>query len=180
VAEKNISVSNIVNGTTRLQPVVLLTGQAAGALAAYCVHNKIQPRNANIRSVQQLLLNAKCFIMPYVDVKPDDVYWEAIQKIGATGILKGVGKSEGWANKTYFYPDSTIGHDEFRDAINNFIPCLPIPDTIIRRPIQIKEAWDMLIKLQHVLRVKKNIPHPWPSIIKDEQKTVWEQNFLEK
>ncbi|MBK6936955.1 MAG: FAD-dependent oxidoreductase [Chitinophagaceae bacterium] len=34
VCEKGISVSNIVNGTTRLQPVVLLTGQAAGMLAA--------------------------------------------------------------------------------------------------------------------------------------------------
>ena len=30
VCEKGISVTNIVNGTTRLQPVVLLTGQAAG------------------------------------------------------------------------------------------------------------------------------------------------------
>jgi hypothetical protein len=119
VAEKNISVSNIVNGTTRLQPVVLLTGQAAGALAAYCVSKKIQPRNANVRDVQQLLLNAKCFIMPYVDVKPDDVYWEAIQKIGATGILKGVGKSEGWVNKTYFYPDSTLSLYELEKAIAN-------------------------------------------------------------
>jgi hypothetical protein len=117
VAEKNISVSNIINGTTRLQPVVLLTGQAAGALAAYCVKNKLQPRNANIRNVQQLLLNAKCFIMPYVDVKPDDIYWEAIQKIGATGILKGEGKSEGWANKTYFYPDSTILIYELKKGI---------------------------------------------------------------
>lgn len=119
VAEKNISVSNIVNGTTRLQPVVLLTGQAAGVLAAYCVKQKIQPRNAIIREVQQILLDAKCFIMPYVDVKPDDVYWEAIQKIGATGILKGVGKSEGWANRTYFYPDSLTMYNEFLKGLND-------------------------------------------------------------
>lgn len=37
VAEKSISVSNIANGTTRLQPVVLQIGQAAGALAALAV-----------------------------------------------------------------------------------------------------------------------------------------------
>lgn len=180
VAEKNISVSNIVNGTTRLQPAVLLTGQASGALAAYCVKNKLQPRRVNIRQVQQLLLNAKCFIMPYVDVKPGDVYWEAIQKIGATGILKGIGKSEGWANKTYFYPDSTIALDEFTAAINNFIPCLPVYDTTIMRPLQIKEAWDVLVKLQHVIRQKKNIPHAWPPILKNEQKKVWEQFSLGK
>ena len=34
VCEKGISVTNIVNGTTRLQPVVMLTGQGAGVLAA--------------------------------------------------------------------------------------------------------------------------------------------------
>ena len=34
VAEKGISVSNVVNGTTRLQPAVILIGQAAGTLAA--------------------------------------------------------------------------------------------------------------------------------------------------
>lgn len=116
-AEKNISVSNIVNGTTRLQPVVLLTGQAAGALAAYCVQKNIQPREVNIRAVQQILLNAKCFIMPYVDVQPDDVYWEPIQKVGATGILKSVAKSEGWANKTFFYPDSLALYDEFKKGL---------------------------------------------------------------
>lgn len=118
-AEKNISVSNIVNGTTRLQPVVLLTGQAAGALAAYCVQKNIQPGKGNIREVQQILLDAKCFIMPYMDIQPDDVYWEPIQKTGATGILKGVGKNEGWANKTYFYPDSLALFDEFRKGLND-------------------------------------------------------------
>jgi hypothetical protein len=119
VAEKSISVSNIANGTTRLQPVVLLTGQAAGALAAYCVKENVQPRKANIRAVQQILLGAKCFLMPYVDVQPNDIYWEAIQKIGATGILQGVATSEGWANKTYFYPDSIALYGEFLKGLNN-------------------------------------------------------------
>ncbi|HAL95675.1 MAG TPA: FAD-dependent oxidoreductase, partial [Chitinophagaceae bacterium] len=36
-AEKAISVSNVVNGTTRLQPCVLLIGQAAGTLAALAI-----------------------------------------------------------------------------------------------------------------------------------------------
>lgn len=172
-AEKNISVSNIVNGTTRLQPVVLLTGQAAGALAAVCIQKNVEPRNAAIRDVQQILLQAKCYLMPYVDVKPGDTYWEAIQKAGATGILKGTGKSEGWANKTYFYPDSTIAYYQFVDAINDFYPCLPVTDTIIGRPVNVKEAWDMLATLLHAIRVRKNIPHKWPSIIANEQDAVW-------
>ncbi len=180
VAEKNISVSNIVNGTTRLQPVVLLTGQAAGALAAYCVKEDKQPRKAIIREVQQILLSAKCFVMPYVDVKTDDVYWEAIQKIGATGILKGVGKSEGWVNKTYFYPDSTIGHGEFRNAINNFIPCLPVYDTSIMRPLKVKEACDMFTKLQYAICLKKKTALTLSPINNDDEKAGWEKLFLGK
>ncbi len=176
-AEKNISVSNIVNGTTRLQPVVLLTGQAAGVLAAYCVQKNIQPRNANTRDIQQLLLHAKCYLMPYVDVSPGDAYWEAIQRSGATGILKGFAKSEGWANKTFFFPDSTVAYYLFVESINQFFPCLPVTDTIIGRPVQVKEAWDMLVTLLHAIRIKKNIPHKWPSIIANEQVAVW-KNFI--
>lgn len=37
VSDKAISVSNLANGSTRLQPVVMLTGQAAGTLAALSV-----------------------------------------------------------------------------------------------------------------------------------------------
>lgn len=178
-AEKNISVSNIVNGTTRLQPVVLLTGQAAGALAALCIQKKIQPRNASVRDVQRILLQAKCYLMPYADVKPGDAYWEAIQKAGATGILKGTGKSEGWANKTCFYPDSTVAYSVFADAINEFMPCLPVYDTLIGRPVQVKEAWDMLATLLHTIRVKKNIPHKWPSVIAHEQLVAWKEHIPE-
>ncbi len=160
-----------------MQPVVLLTGQVAGALAAYCVQKKVQPRNADIRQVQQILLNAKCYLLPYADVKPDDIYWEAMQKAGATGILKGVGKSEGWSNKTYFYPDSLVIYETFKSAINNFIPCLTTTDTIITRSLQVKEAWDMLVILLHTIRIKKGIPHPWPPIIRNEQVKVWAEKF---
>ncbi|MBS1599625.1 MAG: FAD-dependent oxidoreductase [Bacteroidetes bacterium] len=120
VCEKGISVSNIVNGATRLQPVVLLTGQAAGVLAAWCVQNNKQPREADTRSIQQKLLDLKCYLVPFVDVKPDAFYWNSVQRIGVTGILRGDGKPEGWANKTFFYPDSTINHDQFFENFSAF------------------------------------------------------------
>ena len=59
VAEKNISVSNIVNGTTRLQPVVLGIGQASGALAALSILEKKNPRDISVRKVQNSLLESK-------------------------------------------------------------------------------------------------------------------------
>ena len=108
VAEKGISVSNIVNGTTRLQPCVMLTGQAAGALAALCIKQKKNAAQVSVRDVQQALLNSRAYIMPYYDVKPTHPFFTAIQKIGATGILKGTGQPNAWANRTWFYPDSVV------------------------------------------------------------------------
>jgi len=43
VADKAISVTNIVNGASRLQPVILQVGQAAGLIAANAVMNDISP-----------------------------------------------------------------------------------------------------------------------------------------
>lgn len=117
VCEKGISVTNIVNGSTRLQPVVLLTGQAAGVLAAKTIQLKRKVREVPVRLVQEELLKAKAYLMPFTDVKPDDPHWEAIQKVGATGILKGTGKAEGWANKMFFYPDSLVMGQEFRSGL---------------------------------------------------------------
>ena len=120
VAEKNISVSNVVNGTTRLQPCVLLTGQAAGALAALSIKNNQQPKQVSIRRVQQALLNANTLIMPYIDAGIKHPQFLAIQKVGATGILKGKGVPYKWANQTWFYPDSTITEKEFIEGIQSF------------------------------------------------------------
>lgn len=120
VAEKGISVSNVVNGTTRLQPVVLLTGQAAGVLAALTVLQNKQPRNISIRNVQEKLLNAGAYIMPYIDASSEHPHFKAIQKIGATGILKGTGIPYKWANQTWFYPDSIITETEFSNGLSSF------------------------------------------------------------
>ena len=118
VAEKSISVSNIVNGTTRLQPCVMQIGQAAGLLAALSIKNKVDPKNISVRQVQQALLEANGYIMPYKDVTQKDRYFKAIQKIGATGLLRGVGVPTGWANATYFNPKDKVKLNEFSIAWN--------------------------------------------------------------
>jgi FAD dependent oxidoreductase len=120
VCEKGISVTNIVNGTTRLQPVVMLTGQGAGVLAALSVKMKKKVREVPVRMVQEELLKAKAYLMPFVDVKPGDPHWEAIQRVGVTGILKGTGKAEGWGNKMFFYPDSLANGTEFSSGLRRY------------------------------------------------------------
>jgi hypothetical protein len=113
IAEKSISVSNVVNGTTRLQPCVMQIGQAAGLLAAQSIKQNVAPRNVSVRNLQAILLEANGYIMPYVDIKQNSPYFKAVQKIGATGLLKGVGVPNGWANTTYFYPEKNVSFSEF-------------------------------------------------------------------
>lgn len=120
VSDKAISVSNLINGATRLQPVVLLTGQAAGTLAALSVKDNKDVREVSIRKVQQSLLGQKAFIMPLFDVKPTDVDFETIQKIAATGILKTKGENYKWANRTWFSPNATVTIQEFTEGLHQF------------------------------------------------------------
>jgi len=112
VTEKSISVSNIVNGTTRLQPVVLQLGQAAGITAALAHLNKITPREVSVRSVQKTLLSQKAYLLPYLDVPREHPYFKAYQRIGATGILRGTGKNVGWENQTWLYADLPLIPEE--------------------------------------------------------------------
>jgi hypothetical protein len=122
VAEKGISISNVANGTTRLQPVVMLTGQAAGTLAALAVQSKSEPRNVQVRDLQKSLLDAGAYIMPYNDVKPDHPYFKSIQRVGATGILKGKPTPTNWANRTWFYPDSLVNAAAFTKDLKTYYP----------------------------------------------------------
>lgn len=122
VAEKNISVTNIANGTTRLQPVVLGIGQAAGALAALSVHKGIEPSLVPVRAVQEELVKNKAYLMPYMDVNKIDPSFEAIQRIGATGIIKGIGIPYKWANETWFYPDRLVSEFELLEGLYPLYP----------------------------------------------------------
>lgn len=120
VAEKSISVSNLLNGSTRLQPVVLQIGQAAGALAATSVKAKKAVSQSSVRKVQTSLLQSGGYLMPYLDLPKTDVHFKAIQRIGATGILKGEGKNVGWSNQTWFNVDQSVNAAELLKGLQEF------------------------------------------------------------
>ncbi|MEZ4987101.1 MAG: FAD-dependent oxidoreductase [Saprospiraceae bacterium] len=122
VAEKSISVSNIVNGTTRLQPVCMLLGQAAGVLAALASQQQQQPREVPIRQVQSALLDAGAMLQPYVDVDKHDPAYKAIQRIGSCGLIKAEGKNVGWTNLTLFHPDTVLMREEWQTALQQLFP----------------------------------------------------------
>ena len=109
VAEKSVSVSNVANGTTRLQPVVLQIGQAAGAAAVLSVESGISASLLDVRSLQDVLLESGLILMPYMDATQD--YWAflPIQKVGLSGLMRGEGIPVAWANETRFYPERVVG-----------------------------------------------------------------------
>ena len=121
VAEKSISVSNLVNGTTRLQPVVLQIGQIAGLIASESIKQKKKPSELNIRHIQSLILENGGYIQPYLDVEKTHPHFKAFQRIGSTGILRGKGINVGWSNQSWFYPDNEVDLELFLNDLSPFI-----------------------------------------------------------
>lgn len=80
-AEKNISESRIANGATRLQPITMLTGQAAGTLAAVAVQQGLQPRAVAAGRVQIALLERGSILTrkPMPDLPIGTRPWQAAQ-----------------------------------------------------------------------------------------------------
>ncbi|MFM7511643.1 MAG: FAD-dependent oxidoreductase [Bacteroidota bacterium] len=155
VAEKGISVSNVVNGTTRLQPCVVLIGQAAGALAALAVQNKKRDaRLVPVRQVQSTLLQQKAYLMPYADVSSADLGFEAIQRIGASGFLRGKGQPNAWANRTWFEPDSTITVYQFISQLPAFVPTKNLGNPSFINPLS---KWTEPAKREGLLSMNRAI-----------------------
>jgi hypothetical protein len=83
VCDKNLSVSHIANGATRLQPTILGIGQAAGMAAALCIERQCQPRELPVSVLQAALLKdptAPAAIAPCFDLVPDSPQWQMRQR----------------------------------------------------------------------------------------------------
>lgn len=101
VTDKSISVSCIANGTTRLQPVLMELGQAAGVLAHLSASRKVTPARIPVRDVQLLLLERGARIQPYLNSNPSDPDFIQTQLKGTDGLLKAEGRNEGWSNEMW-------------------------------------------------------------------------------
>ena len=127
IAEKSISVSNLVNGTTRLQPVVLQIGQIAGLIASESIKQNKKPNELNIRHIQSMILENGGYIQPYLDVEKTHPHFKAFQRIGSTGILRGKGINVGWSNQSWFYPENEVDLELFLNDLSPFIDLSTYP-----------------------------------------------------
>lgn len=145
VAEKSISVSNIVNGTTRLQPVVMQIGQAAGILAALSVEQNKKIAEVSVRDVQNKVLEAGGYLLPYLDVPVNSPLFKSMQRIGSTGIMKGVGRNVEWSNQTWFRADTLLLANELQ-GLSDVYSNVDIQDSDIS-PVTLKRAADLIKKI---------------------------------
>lgn len=81
LAEKNLSMSRLVSGALRLQPITMMTGQAAGTLAALSVLKNLQPREVKAIHVQSALLKSgvNLSLCEYPDVPPEHKHYGSVQ-----------------------------------------------------------------------------------------------------
>lgn len=149
VAEKSISVSNIINGATRLQPVVLQIGQAAGALAALSIKQNKNIREVSVRDVQNAILDAKGYLLPYLDVPVGSILFKPLQRIGSTGILKGVGRNVEWSNQTWFRADTLLLASELHGLAEVYPQVSVTLSAKQNSPITIQESIGLLKTLMH-------------------------------
>lgn len=145
VAEKSISVSNIVNGTTRLQPVVMQIGQAAGALAALSIMQSKKISDVQVRDVQDIILNSGGYLLPYLDVPVESALFKPLQRVGATGIMKGVGRNVEWSNQTWFRADTLLLANEL-EGLSDLYPSID-RDCENAVPVILKDALVLIKKI---------------------------------
>ena len=91
-AEKNLSMSRLAAGALRLQPITMMTGQAAGALAALAVTGNVQPREVSVIRVQKALLDSgvTLSLANYSDVPEGHKYFGAVQLASLHRLLEPV------------------------------------------------------------------------------------------
>lgn len=118
VAEKSICTDSIVNGATRLQPVVMGLGQAAGVMAAMAVERDCRVRDLSVRRVQEALLEAGARIQPYLDIEPEDEDFKALQRAGSTGCFRAEGRFEDWRGEMWILRGHPSRLDSIRAADN--------------------------------------------------------------
>ena len=80
-AEKNLSMSRLTSGALRLQPICMMVGQAAGALAAISIQSGLHLREVSPVKVQRALLEAGVLLSlsRYSDVPPEHPYFRSVQ-----------------------------------------------------------------------------------------------------
>ncbi len=106
-AAKNIGTTHLTNGAYRLHPVEWAVGEAAAALAVFCLRSGAAPREVHarpdlVRRLQLLLLDERIPLYWYDDVPLGHPAFAAAQLLAVEGVW------EGTEDDLHFRPDATL------------------------------------------------------------------------
>lgn len=111
--EKNMSITRVVNGVTRLQPVTMYTGQAVGAIAAEAVIKKLSPKQLDPLDVQTELSKSD---LRFTFAKLNDIdiqQYPYLQSILANRIMSPIDNA--------FRPDNIVTKADWAVIISKLI-----------------------------------------------------------
>jgi len=92
----------------------MILGQGVGATAAFCAFFKTTTKHLHVRIIQGEILDYKGYLVPITDMTQNDPHWRAVQQICATGLLKGVQKTNGDKVEIRFEPDDIVSTEEIK------------------------------------------------------------------
>ena len=118
-AEKHISESRLANGATRLQPITMLTGHAAGTLAALAVEKGVQPRAVPAERVQIAPLKTGSILArkPMPELPMGSRLWQAAQFVTAHQWIDA---------QSGFEPKATISRGQAADLLSRAFALSPL------------------------------------------------------
>ena len=89
-AEKNLSMTRLASGALRLQPISMMTGQAAGALAAISLKTGLNARDVPAVLVQRALLegNVRLSVCQFIDVPAWHKYHDGVTLAVLHGLME--------------------------------------------------------------------------------------------
>ncbi|MCL1875463.1 MAG: FAD-dependent oxidoreductase [Synergistaceae bacterium] len=148
-AEKNLSMSRLAAGALRLQPICMMTGQAAGALAAVAARENISPRSVPAIKIQwELLKEGVCLsLAKFRDVPQGHKYNAAVQLALLHKLLAPLS-----------YPHNPSYNKSGSDNRTLGIPLVkgpPLGTFGIDRPISEKDRKQLLSKVPQGFRLPK-------------------------
>lgn len=109
---KNLGVTHLTNGAYRLHPIEWNVGEAAGALAAFCVARGVEPRTvcadpALLRAYQDALLAAGVPLYWWGDLPSEHPAFVPAQRLAMDGLWPG-------GSDLLFRPDDPLTEEEAR------------------------------------------------------------------
>lgn len=159
------------SGTERDIPFQMHYFQALGAAAAYAAFFKTVTDEVPVRTLQGELIAFGNPLIPFADVSRSDRHWDAIQRVGACGLLPGILRQEDQEEVLVFSADDSVRLSALRDPVNAFYNRSQI--WFLK---QEPDGLDDLLKLNTLISLVQFIGNRGPELPK-EISTGWTKRF---